>query len=185
MKVVLAARLAYVQAEILRLGYETASVPTFALSNSPVIREMRELRAGPVPVFGFVPLVSDNYDETCLAVDVWFLRKKARDEKRRNGMILGDETGLSLGWPEKLALRTVILALVDVCEGRPCDAGKWSPDPPPTLQTCTSFQHICADDGERYIHEVIRQGWEPFLGLDFGKLSRMLEILDCEGRSES
>lgn len=178
--VVLKARLSHIRSKIQDLGENPAAVSLDCLDDSQVIREMRELRVGPVPPFGKISVVSPKYGLGNLRVDIWFIRKVTRDRGRRVGMLLGEDTGMALGWYEKLALRTVIMALLDVCEGRPCDLGLWSPDPPPTLRTCTMYQHICADDGERFIHEVIRQGWEPFLGLESGKLGKMLSTLVCE-----
>jgi len=115
-----------------------------------------------------IEVASRLYDERCVRMDIWYLRKT---QSSSTGIERTSVGGLD---PEcKVMFQTILQALLDVESGRPCDLGAWTRDVSPDFSTCTRGHHICAEQAEDYLMNVDDVA-EEFSGLPCGTIEELV-----------
>lgn len=135
-------------------------------------------------------MISEYYDEHCLAVDVWYLfdRRQIYTHRRFAEICVIREPAI------RVLFGIVVQALCDVKTGRPCDVRSWRLDHPPGGGLrCSPTTHLCKRNAAEFISEM-SEAWEPILNLSDGTLmhlaakkngsvrSRSTEIFNCTGQ---
>ena len=136
-------------------------------------------------------LISENYDLTCLAVDVWCLfDRNPNTSKRKYSTITAIQDPLI-----RVFFGVIVQSLYDVRAGRPCDVNSWVVDHPPmgVDLRCSPSIHVCSESAAEFIAETGAL-WEAVLNLPTGMLaeisakengskgSRSQAILNCAGQ---
>ncbi|MCK4821646.1 hypothetical protein KA005_38125 [bacterium] len=124
---------------------------------STVIRSLRSFE-----------LISEHYDLTCLAVDVWCLFDRRLHLQRQFATTAVIRDPLI-----RIFFGIVVQSLHDVRVGRPCDVYSWIVDHPPGVDgRCTPTTHICKDSALDFIIEI-GSLWEAVLHLPAGMLTEL------------
>jgi len=113
-------------------------------------------------------VISRNYSEKCLLVDLWYLTKSTKFSpgSDRNCSTSIDIAGRAL-------FQITFQSLLDLKSGRPCDLGIWRKDLSPDFDNCTYSYHICWNDAEDYLLHLPTEA-ESYMGLSNGYLSSIV-----------
>lgn len=123
-------------------------------------------------------IVSKNYSERCLHVDLWHLQRRSIfHAKYINIRIIDPDSALFL--------RVIIQSLIDYGNGRPCDLGMWRLDCPPGNKgvKCCPENHICKNQAKLYLSSIT-PSQEVFAGLTPGTVRGYMDKFDTEATYE-
>jgi len=117
-------------------------------------------------------LVTVNYSLRCAETDIWFIQK----ERSINTSVLSRDNfdGASEEDPYRLIwFRVILLAMLDVRGGRPCDLDCWKGDRPPGGQYCEIGAHICRPAAMEFL-SFMPESISSFAGVDKSYITAFL-----------
>lgn len=91
-------------------------------------------------------LISQFYRKKNISVDLWYL---LRGISPSSG--LRRETNCEGEFLKQILFQTILQALLDLDNGRPCDTGTWRRDLSPDYRNCTGSEHVCKDHAYDYL----------------------------------
>jgi hypothetical protein len=94
-------------------------------------------------------LISPFYGSPNLGVDLWYLMRGISPSSG-----LRRETDCDGEFLRQILFQTILQALLDLDNGRPCDSRLWRRDLSPDYRNCTESEHICCDHAYGYLQSL-------------------------------